>query len=124
MNLCKTNWLGWGKWRVVAAQFNRFGRLFNRMRGENGVEIRAEGDEIIISGAGAGGGKAFSGVAYIAGHRVSGLRSDITKLWVKCNLYDCTASEETGPAPNPFPAGEEWYEKAQVSGDIHIPRAG
>jgi len=64
------------------------------------------------------GGFAFSGTAYVNGAPTTGLNSDGTKLWVKCT-HAGAASEQTGPAPNPFPANEEWYEKANTYGDIH-----
>lgn len=65
----------------------------------------------------------FSGTAYIAGNKTTGLNNDSSKPWVRCFLDTGTAEENAGPPPNPFPFNEEWYEKAQTSGDIHIPRA-
>jgi len=68
-------------------------------------------------------GLPFSGTAYIAGNKTTGLNSDSSKPWVRCFLDTGTAEENAGPPSNPFPFNEEWYEKAQTSGDIHIPRA-
>lgn len=61
----------------------------------------------------------FSGTAYIAGHKTTGLG---TKAWVRCKLDLATAEDHDGPAPDPFPPNEEWYEVAKTSGDIHISR--
>lgn len=123
MNLLRTNWKGFGKWKVVADFMSLIGRLFNGIRGENGVEVRNEGLEIIISGSG-GGAARFSGVAYVAGTRIENLNSDSASPWVRVNLYDGTAVQHSGPPPNPFPPGEEWYAKASTAGDIHVLRAG
>lgn len=68
----------------------------------------------------AGGSMPFSGVAYIAGHKTTGLG---TKDWVRCHLDTATAEDHDGPAPDPFPPNEEWYEVSQTPGDIHISRA-
>ncbi len=62
----------------------------------------------------------FSGTAYIAGRKTTGLG---TKKWVRCNLAMATAVDHDGPPPDPFPMNEEWYEVSKTSGDIHIPRA-
>lgn len=67
-----------------------------------------------------GGSSVFTGTAYIAGNKTTGLG---TKAWVRCFLDTATAEDHDGPAPNPFPSNEEWYEVANTSGDIHIPRA-
>jgi hypothetical protein len=63
---------------------------------------------------------AFSGTAYIAGNKTTGLG---TKAWVRCFLDTGTAEDNDGPPPNPFPINEEWYEVAQTFGNINIPRA-
>jgi len=65
----------------------------------------------------------FSGTAYVAGRKITGLSSDSAKPWVRCFLDTATAEEHAGPPPDPFPSNEEWYEKAQTAGNIHIPRA-
>lgn len=65
----------------------------------------------------------FSGTAYIAGNKTTGLASDSAKPWVRCFLGSGSAEENAGPPPNPLPYGEEWYEKANTYGDIHITRA-
>ena len=63
---------------------------------------------------------AFSGTAYVGGAKTAGL-NDSSKGWVKCTASG-SATEEYGPAPDPFPADEEWYEKAETYGDIHCDR--
>jgi len=62
----------------------------------------------------------FSGTAYVSGNKTTGLG---TKDWVRCFLDTGTAEDHDGPAPNPFPPNEEWYEVAFTPGDIHESRA-
>lgn len=63
----------------------------------------------------------FSGRVYLAGVRYDGLG---TKAWVRVRVDVNTVEDHDGPAPNPFPPGEEWYEVAKTSGDIHVTRFG
>jgi hypothetical protein len=84
------------------------------------VTVRGTSYEVKRPGSGGGGSMAFSGTAYIAGNKTTGLG---TKAWVRCKLDLATAVDHDGPAPNPFPPNEEWYEVAQTPGDIHITRA-
>jgi hypothetical protein len=91
------------------------------MRGYDGIVI-----ELDINGGirfRYDGTAAFSGIAYVAGQRTTGLTSDDGKPWVKCDLSTGVATEETGPPTIPFPDGEEWFEKANTSGDIHVSRS-
>ena len=62
----------------------------------------------------------FSGTAYVAGNKTTGLG---TKDWVRCKLDLATAEDHDGPPPDPFPPNEEWYEVDQTPGDIHISRS-
>jgi len=64
----------------------------------------------------------FTGVAYVAGRRQTGLDSDSTKPWVKCDVSTGIASEQTGPPSSPFDPNEEWFEKDNTYGNIHVPR--
>jgi hypothetical protein len=104
-----------------------FKRLMESVRRERLVA----GDGILVKQTPTGktvsaiprGGMVFSGIAYIAGNKTTGLNSDGTKAWVRCFIDTATAEENAGPPPNPFPINEEWYEKAKTAGDIHIPRA-
>lgn len=68
----------------------------------------------------AGGGMPFTGTAYVAGNKTTGLG---TKKYVRCFLSMGKAEDHDGPPPNPFPPNEEWYEVSKTSGDIHIVRA-
>ena len=65
----------------------------------------------------------FSGTAYVAGTKTTGLNNDDSKPWVKCVLSTGVASEQVGPPSDPFPEDEEWFEKANTYGDIHVVRA-
>ena len=58
---------------------------------------------------------------YLSGNKYDGLNSDATLPWIKVSIAAGTVSEEAGPPSNPFPQNEEWYEKANISGDIHVP---
>ena len=69
-----------------------------------------------------GGSVAFSGRAFVSGVLFADLNTDSAKPWVKIKASVPAASEEAGPAPSPFPADEEWYEKSKTAGDIHVPR--
>ena len=85
------------------------------------INPSASGCGFEVKRPGSGGGAApFSGTAYVAGNKTTGLG---TKDWVRCFLDTGTAEDNDGPAPNPFPYREEWYEVAYTHGDIHIPRA-
>jgi len=64
----------------------------------------------------------FSGVAYVSGVKTTGLNSDGAKPYVKVDIGTNTVTEDAGPPPDPFPAHQEWYEKAYTFGDIHITR--
>lgn len=63
----------------------------------------------------------FSGKAYAPnGHPTTGLNSDSSKAWIKWD-YDAYAfSQETGPAPDPWPSNEVWFEKAAVYGNVVV----
>ena len=64
----------------------------------------------------------FTGVAYVGGTIITGLDSNSDYPWVKIDVEAITATEMAGPAPAPFPANEEWYEKSKTAGDIHVTR--
>lgn len=85
------------------------------------INVTSRGAEYEIKRPSTGGGSMpFSGTAYVAGNKTTGLG---TKAWVRCNLELGTAVDHDGQAPDPFPPNEEWYEVSKTSGDIHIPRA-
>jgi len=69
-----------------------------------------------------GSGIGFSGTVYVSGNRLTGKNSNASYPWVKVDVAAGTATELTGPPSDPFPPNEEWYEKAQVAGDIHVTR--
>jgi len=64
----------------------------------------------------------FSGTAYVIGMKTEGLTTYPDCLWVKCDVSNGVCTEVLGPPADPFPANEEWYEKAKTYGDIHLPR--
>jgi len=67
-------------------------------------------------------GLSFSGTAYLSGRKFTGLNSDGTKPWVKVDVAAGTVTEDAGPPSNPYPPSEEWYEKGNTVGDIHVTR--
>lgn len=113
--------------RPSAAQFERALRILFGARGTGDCIVRLNENGLVVHvpprRRAAESEVAFSGTAYIAGNKTTGLNSDSAKPWVRCFLDTATAEENAGPPPNPFPMNEEWYEKAQTAGDIHIPRA-
>jgi hypothetical protein len=68
-------------------------------------------------------GGAFSGTVYLAGVKHTGLDSDPDKPWVVVDLAAGTVTESASTPPDPLPDHQEWYEKANTYGDIHVPRA-
>ena len=101
---------------------NRILQLISNIQGKNGILVRPSingGLDIILVTPPI----PFSGTAYVAGIKTTGLNSTPAYPWVKCNLASGAATEDAGPPSNPFPPNEEWYEKANHSGDIHVPRA-
>jgi hypothetical protein len=82
--------------------------------------VRGQGGGGMFVDVTTSGASVFSGTAYIAGNKTTGLG---TKKWVRCFLDTATAEDNDGDPPNPFPPNEEWYEVSKTSGDIHITRA-
>jgi len=66
----------------------------------------------------------FSGVAYVAGVKITGLNSDASKPWIMIDFSAVTATEvTTAEVMFPFPPNIEFYEKSKTFGDIHVLRA-
>jgi len=101
---------------VSARRIGTIEALVRNIVGAGATRVTYEARRIKIYSSGV----AFSGTAYIAGRKTTGLG---TKQWVRCFLDTATAEDNDGPPPDPFPINEEWYEVSQTSGDIHIPRA-
>jgi hypothetical protein len=104
--------------RELWHNLNRTARWLNGMQLEGGQVIHNDNGIRLVPGG--SGTSTFSGTAYIAGSKTTGLG---TKEWVRCFLDTATAEDNDGPPPDPFPPNEEWYEVSQTAGDIHIPRA-
>ena len=104
------------------SELQKISYMLSNISGRDGVRVSTD-----INGGirihGPGNAPDFSGTAYVAGQRTTGLTSDDNKPWVKCDLSTGVATEETGPPTIPFPDGEEWFEKANTSGDIHVSRS-
>ena len=100
-----------------ASRLETSDRLIRNVKGAGRTRVSYRNGKIVIAG---GGSMPFSGTAYVAGNKTTGLG---TKAWVRCNLLKGTAVDHDGPAPNPFPPNEEWYEVAFTPGDIQESRA-
>jgi hypothetical protein len=73
MRLLRTDYRGRGRWAVVAKAFNAIGECFNRIEGENGVDVYQVGGVLRISGAGDGGtASAFPWHKLAFGYSLSG----------------------------------------------------
>jgi len=101
---------------VSARQMNRIGHEISKLSMSQDLTKTPTGYRY------AGAAMEFSGVAYVSGRRITGLSSDSSKPWVKVDVSNGTATEQTGPPSSPFPPNEEWYEKAYTAGDIHLTR--
>jgi hypothetical protein len=99
-----------------ASRLETTDRLVRGITGAGSTRVSYRLGKIKITGS----GMPFSGTAYVAGYKTTGLG---TKAWVRCFLDKGTAEDHDGPAPNPFPPNEEWYEVSATSGDIHESRA-
>jgi hypothetical protein len=87
---------------------------------ETGIPFARRYGPVEQINSGGGSSSSFTGTAYIAGRKTTGLG---TKAWVRVFLDTATAEDHDGPPPDPFPPNEEWYEVAQTFGNIHVPRA-
>ena len=116
-NIFPHHFAGDGAFAEIAAFMTTVGRMLDNIHFWGGRVVVTEKRIDFYAGESTGT-TAFSGTAYVAGNTVTGLNSDPTKPWVRCNANG-TATEDYGPAPNPFPANEEWYPKATTPGDIH-----
>ena len=102
-------------------EINRILYMLSNIRGKNGIIVSKDLNGGLVIEA-ATNANEFSGTAYIAGVKTTGLNTYSEKPWVKCDITTCVASEEDGPPSNPFPPNEEWFEKDYTSGDIHVDR--
>ncbi len=64
-------------------------------------------------------GVSFTGIVYLNGRKYEGLNSDSTKPWVVVPLQGGVPYQHEGPAPVDM-GNNEWYLKANTSGDIHV----
>jgi len=116
-----------------ASALERMYTLLRNIRGRNGVKVTVRENALIIEGTGLG--MDFSGIVYLAGQRfydadstdttgtiITDASTAAAKTWIKVDVANNTVTYQDGPAPIPFPSGEEWYERAKTSGDIHITR--
>jgi hypothetical protein len=103
-------------------QIDRELEMVRRLRNleENFLPYESGTPRVRHESAVAAGSTSFTGTAYVAGRKTTGLG---TKAWVRVFLDSATAEDHDGPPPDPFPPNEEWYEVAQTFGNIHVPRA-
>jgi hypothetical protein len=86
-------------------------------RGENGARLRLQNGRLVISAGAAA--SVFTGTVYLRGRKFTGL-TDGTKPWVVVDIGAMTVTQSATPPPDPFPPGQEWYEKSKTAGDIHV----
>ena len=100
-----------------AKRFSAWARSLQVLAGQ-GVLVKQSsvGTTISIQGG-------FTGIVYLAGTKID-MRTLEQKDWIKVNVSAGTAVYADGPAPNPFPSNEEWYERRSVWGDLHVTRFG
>jgi len=94
------------------------GDALKNAKGADGIKVDTDADGSLTIY----GGKPFTGVLYLSGNKFSNLNNNASYPWVKVDVAMGTAAEAAGPPSSPFPPNEEWYEKAQVAGDIHVTR--
>ncbi len=108
--------------------FAKLGKTLNTMGNMiNGLHVMTGGPSVLVTKhfirLKVGDVVAFSGTAYVSGAKTTGLNSDGTKGWIKCNAATGTASEvNAAEVVFPFPPNIEFYEKSKTYGDIHVTR--
>jgi len=108
-----------GPFAKVGKTLNAIGRLINGLHVVGGSVLTTK-DFIRIR---LDQQTTFSGTAYVSGAKTTGLNSDGTKGWIKCNAATGTASEvNAAEVVFPFPPNIEFYEKSKTYGDIHVTR--
>lgn len=111
-----------GPFGKVGKTLNAIGRLINGLHIEGGGSVLTTSQFIRLRLTPTGA--TFSGTAYVAGVKTTGLLSDPTKGWIACNLSTGAATEVlAGDVVLPFPQNIEFYEKSKTYGDIHVLRA-
>jgi hypothetical protein len=110
----KEDWKGTGWFAAIARELNKYARFLNNfaVMGDGYFIPNPRNPTVFVNNS------HFTGTAYVSGIKITGLASDVTKKWVSCKA-DGTATEQAGPAPDPFPADEEWFEKSHIYGDLH-----
>jgi hypothetical protein len=116
----RTDFEGKGALGILTEGLNRIGRRLNLLHfaGEGDV-MTTEATGIMLRTPPA---PACTGVVYVSGTRHTGKVSEQTKPWIKVDIAANTVTEESGPPSFPLPSHQEWYDKAQTFGDIHITR--
>jgi hypothetical protein len=111
-----------GPFAKLGKNLNAIGRMLNNIHFIDGGEVLSTKDFIRLKSNGTSQAS-FTGTAYVAGAKTTGLSSDIEKAWVKCDAGTGSASEVyAAEVVFPFPPNTEYYEKAYTYGDIHLPR--
>lgn len=109
-----------GPFGKIGKALNDIGRLINGLHFSDGGSVLVTSQFIRLKSA----KPAFSGTAYVAGVKITGLNSDPTKAWVRIDFPSATATEVTAAeVQTPFPPHIECYEKSKTFGDIHVLRA-
>ena len=111
-----------GPFGPIGKALNDIGRLLNGLHFADGGSVLTTSQFIRLRSSGQG--QSFSGVAYVAGTKITGLNSDASKPWIMIDFAAVTATEvTTAEVMFPFPPNIECYEKSKTFGDIHVLRA-
>lgn len=109
-----------GPFGKIGKALNDIGRLLNGLHFADGGSVLTTSQFIRLRSA----STTFSGTAYVAGVKTTGLNSDPTKTWIKVDFAAATATQvTTAEVQTPFPPYLEFYEKSKTFGDIHVLRA-
>lgn len=84
--------------------------------------VRFHDDQVrVVSKSSGGGGRGFSGIAYVSGKKydVSALSGDRLRV-IKSTFEGATVTRTNDPMPDPMPANENWRELTTWSGDVYI----
>ena len=111
-----------GPFAKIGKALNLIGRMINGLHFADGGSVITTRDFIRLRPESLANGN-FSGTAYVAGVKTTGLNSDPAKGWVMVNASTTTATQVyAAQVVTPFPPNVEFYEKTYTYGDIHLPR--
>jgi len=111
--------------KVQARDLLRVFRVLNRIQVIGGELIKSpDGMNWVLRIGDDSLGEVAQRNVYLAGVKY-GPFDDPEKQFIRVQVDVNTVTEDSGPMPEPFPPGEEWYDKRTTPpGDIHVTRFG